>query len=469
MISYFQKASALLSQWQKYRAFEKLKHAIRPLPNGGMVLVLNTGALIGPEAEAMLQALYSRSPGSVLKHLVEIAKKGAEKFMAQFYVGYGHKSIGDCGSVTIFIEGVSMLVAKAIQDWLLYSGQEVSTRYVDFAEQLFINILGFSWAKNLHECLRMFYLESLEPLKKDLRFRFPRPEQEDSGKYEKAIAARAFDILRSFLPGGAMTNLSWHANLRQTADKIAILRHHPLEEVRTVAEAMESALREAFPSSFSHKRYEATENYNEMWMHEYYYLFDGECPEFEGTVLFTDEDELNKHRQVLVARPPKTELPKFLAQASSLRFRFLLDFGSFRDIQRQRAVVQRMPLLTTVHGFEPWYLNELPEDIRQKAVALLKTTDLLSFLSDISPLDAQYYIPMGYRVSNRITGDLPAFVYLAELRATPFVHPTLQKQAHRIAGFLTDNFGEYGLQVHTAKEIGRFDIKRGEQDIVKKV
>jgi thymidylate synthase ThyX len=470
MISYFQKGLAVFKQWQKRRAFEKLKHAARPLPNGGMVLILNTGALIGQEAEAMLQALYSRSPGSVLKHLVDIARRGAEKFMGQYYVGYGDKSIGDCGTVTIFFEGVSMLTAKAIQDWLLYSGQEVSTRYVDFAEQPFINPTGLPWATEFQENLRLFYLDSLEPLKQDLMLRFPKPDNEDSGKYKKAIAARAFDILRGFLPAGAMTNLSWHANLRQTADKIALLRHHPLQEVRTAAEAMESALREAFPSSFSHKRYDEKEEYNEMWMSKYYYWLDEECPEFEGTVLFVDEEELKKYcyTRIFEGRPQKTELPKFLAQSASLKFRFLLDFASFRDIQRQRSVVQRMPFLTTMYGFEPWYLEELPSGIRDKATALLKTIDVWKIRSDIDPLNAQYCIPMGYHVPNRITGDLPAMVYVAELRATPFVHPTLQKQAHRITKFIEEHFGKYGLKVYTAKEIGLFDIKRGEQDIVKK-
>ena len=62
--------------------------------------------------------------------------------MSQFYVGYGHKSIGDCGSITIFIEGCSMLAAKAIQDTKLYNGQEASTRYIDFSQQAMINPLG---------------------------------------------------------------------------------------------------------------------------------------------------------------------------------------------------------------------------------------------------------------------------------------------------------------------------------------
>ncbi len=82
----------------------------------------------------MLQALYSRSPKSVHEHLAKVRKDGSGNFMSQFYVGYGHKSIGDCGTTSIFIEGLSMLAAKAIQQWPLYSGQEASTRYMDFSQ-----------------------------------------------------------------------------------------------------------------------------------------------------------------------------------------------------------------------------------------------------------------------------------------------------------------------------------------------
>ena len=69
-----------------------------------------------PEDLAMLQALYSRSPASVVSHLDKLKQSGSGKFMDQYYVGYGHASIGDCGATTLFIEQVSMLVAKAVQD-----------------------------------------------------------------------------------------------------------------------------------------------------------------------------------------------------------------------------------------------------------------------------------------------------------------------------------------------------------------
>jgi len=46
-------------------------------------------------------------------------------------------------------------------------------------------------------------------------------------------------------------------------------------------------------------------------------------------------------------RPPKLNCRKYVAEAGELQFEFLLDFGSFRDLQRHRAVVQRMPFLLT--------------------------------------------------------------------------------------------------------------------------
>ena len=100
-----------------------------------------------PQDTAMMQALYSRSASSVKEHVEKVKSSGSGKFMEKFYVGYGHASIADCGSTTIFVEGVSMLVAKAIQQWPLYSGQETSSRYIDFSKQAIKDPLGTKESK----------------------------------------------------------------------------------------------------------------------------------------------------------------------------------------------------------------------------------------------------------------------------------------------------------------------------------
>ncbi len=446
-----------------------LQHVEIPLPNNGLVLVLNTGAIITPEAEAMLQALHSRSVGGVREHLKSLAEKGAEKFMQSFYVGYGHKSIGDCGTTTIFIEGVSMLVAKAVQDWLLYSGQEASTRYINFSNQPFINPVDTSGSGAILEAWRGFYLASQEPVRAHLRALFPRNADEDEKTYEKAINARSFDILRGFLPAGASTNLAWHTNLRQAADHMAFLRHHPLYEVRVVAAALEDALKQAHPSSFEHKRYQATEAYNRTWMEEQYYFHgNGYRPRVMLAHDGIDRELLKEYRWNLRNRPAKTELPKQVAECGSMRFEFMLDFGSFRDIQRQRSVVQRMPLLTSNFGMHPWYTESLPEAVRHGAGKLVQQQlDALASLA-LNDLEKQYFLPMGMLVPCRLTGDLAALAYVTELRAQSVVHPTLHEIALGIADILLEKYGAYGLTLNVDRAQGRFDVKRGLHDIVQR-
>ncbi len=460
---------------------ESLRHVTRQLSNGGIVLVLDTGAIIGPEATAMLQALHSRSVGGIREHLKTLAEKGAQKFMESFYVGYGHKSIGDCGTASIFIEGVSMIVAKAIQDWELYNGQESSTRYIDFAQQPFLNPEGSVFGNEILEKWREFYVASQKPLQEHLKRLHPRQDGEKEAVYEKAIAARAFDILRGFLPAGATTNLSWHTTLRQAADKLMLLRHHPLAEVREVTAALEDALREAYPSSFGHKRYDVTEDYNKMWMENYYYFpnphdayfVDGMPAEFEVFKDDMDYSYFMRYGNTLSMRPPKTELPKFLKEGGVMGFGYLLDFGSYRDIQRQRSVTQRMPLLTTDFGFEGWYLEQLPEGVRHKAEDLISDQEgrLAQMYEQNYYLDRwklQYYVAMGYRTVNRLVGSLPSLVYIVELRATRFVHPTLRRRARQMAEVLQERFRRTGLALHLDREPDRFDVKRGEHDIVMK-
>ncbi|MCM2339013.1 MAG: FAD-dependent thymidylate synthase [Burkholderiales bacterium] len=445
---------------------ENLKHHEAQIKGGGIVIVLDTGSVIGPESAAMLQALHSRSTGGLKNHLKILSEKGPDNFMKNFYVGYGHKSIGDCGSTSIFIEGISMLAAKAIQDWPLYSGQESSTRYVDFKTQLFKNPIGTKEGEEILESWRTFYIETMEPTKEHLKKIYPISKGEVENIYNKAINARAFDILRGFLPAGSTTNLAWHTNLRQAADKLMLLRHHPLEEVRNISEAIQSALFDSFPNSFSHEIFKNTESYNEFWVKNEYYYHDKNCPNFELTNNSINIKLLPK--EILEKRPMKTELPKHLAEAGTLQFEFLLDFGSFRDLQRHRAITQRMPLLTTEISFENWYIDELPKELQEKAKTFIKKQVEKIEKLNILKEEKQYYIAMGFNISNRLTGSLNYLIYLAELRATRFVHPTLRKKAKMLASVLVKLFSKYGLVMHLDEETDRFDIKRGEHDIVLK-
>lgn len=418
-----------------------------------------------PEDNAMLQALYSRSAASVTEHVDKVRAAGSGKFMERFYVGYGHLSIADCGSTTIFIENLSILADKAVQDWPLYSGQETSTRYIDMSQQAIIDPAGTPESRVILDKWMKFYVDSQEAVRGHLRNTYPKKENEEAAVYNKAIEARSFDILRGFLPAGITTQLSWHTNLRQAHDKLALLLHHPLQEARQIAQTILDNLKERYPNSFSHKLYEAQEDYREYSVKKYNYYRTGKDLDFEYTNKI-DAKELAKYSDLLEKRPIKTNLPIFLGELGTIVFDYKLDFGSFRDIQRHRNGTCRMPLLTTGLGFNNWYLEQLPDKLREGAVELIETQSGLIEKLDISPEEKQYYTALGFNVMGRSAHNLPAIVYLVELRSGKTVHPTLRKLAHKMHGALNEEFP--GLKLHSDLEADDWTIRRGQQDIKKK-
>ncbi|MDP3837219.1 MAG: FAD-dependent thymidylate synthase [bacterium] len=418
-----------------------------------------------PEDTAMMQALYSRSPKSVEEHVEKVRQSGSGKFMSTFYVGYGHSSIADCGSTTIFIEGLSILADKAIQDWPLYSGQETSTRYIDMASQAIIDPIATDQSKLILKNWMDFYVSGQETLKPFLKEKYPRREEEDEKIYDKAINARAFDIMRGFLPAGVTTQLSWHTNLRQAWDKLSLLRHHPLAEMRELADQILNQLRSKYENSFSHPQYPEQEAYRHEMTAKYSYF----APENPKEFAFSHDinrEELKKYSEALDTRPIKTNLPYFVSDLGSCRFEFLLDYGSYRDIQRHRSAISRTPLLTTELGFQSWYLEQLPESLRVEAETLIaKQKEMIDSL-EASAETKQYYTAMGFNVFCHITNPLTSVVYVTELRSGKTVHPSLRRVAHKMFHAMQENLPE--VKLHCDLDLDDWDVRRGTHDIVMK-
>jgi len=426
-----------------------------------------------PEDVAMLQALYSRSPASVDTHLDKVEEVGSGNFMDRYYVGYGHRSIGDCGTTTIFIEGVTMLTAKATQDWPLYSGQESSTRYMDFSKSEFNDPIGNHGSRTILEKWRLFYLEAGESVRAHIRERYPIQDGEDEKTYNRAVNARCFDILRSFLPAGAMTNLSWHTNLRQAADQISWLLHHPDPSVTAVARRIWTGLKEKYPHSFRDPKPERAE-YQGMVMRDHHFY--APTPSWASTLINGlrfgvdfDEDDLSRGHmlEMLRARPKGAPVPRHLAVRGHIYSKFLLDFGSYRDLQRHRNGIIRMPLLTTRFGFNDWYLDELPESLREKAKNLLWDQKVEIDDLDCDDFVRQNYIAMGFNVPCFVVQNLPAFIYRVELRSGKTVHPSLRKVVHEEIRRFQEEFPNVPL--HVDMDPDSWTVRRGKQTIEEKV
>lgn len=440
------------------------------------VILVCPKTTIGPQELAMIQSLYSRDPSSILSHLLGVAEKGADKFMASFYVNYGHKSIGDCGNILLAFEGVSMLAAKAIQDSQLYNGQEASTRYMDFSENEFLVSVGarLIGTREIQESWREFYsrnspivfeyLKQVNPYKN-----YPNEKEVD---WNKTLKARTFDIMRGFLPAGAATFLSWWTSISHASDHLSWLRCHVLREVREIAQVTEELLKEVYPSSFNRQIYSEREKYKKEWYEKEYYL--DHTNGFKCDVVIRDHELLKSYRQFIFDRPRGVELPWQIGEAIDITWVDMIDFGSFRDLQRHRAVIQRHGLITENFGIHEWYMENLPVEVAEEAKNLLEyQIQQINFLQ-LSKTDKQYLLPMGMKIPTRITGSLSKIMYLIELRSQSTVHPTLHANAVNLAEHVQFELAKHlgcrrqEIPMYINENVGELNLKRGTQDIVKK-
>jgi thymidylate synthase ThyX len=447
-----------------------------------------------PEDGAMLQALYSRSPDTVVNHLEKVKEAGSGNFMSKFYVGYGHSSIGDCGTTTLFIENVSMLVAKAIQDNPLYSGQEASTRYLDFSEQPLIDPYHSpATAAILQEWMDMY--NTFMPVMQDslkARNPFDPAVHKKAGIWENALKAQGFDIMRSLLPVGTTTLLSWHTNIRQARDKLMKLKSHPLPEIRDVAHKIFQSLIEKYPNSFTGEemaenapRYTDRDSYNQTIAETEHYLrpetVKNQLSDPEWTALKTEQVVIRNNlvdvkglnafeKPTLTARPQGGVPPRSLSTYGKYNLYFLLDFGSFRDIQRHRNGVCRLPVVTGAFGLHPWYVQQLKEGLGDQWTAFKSRFD--AQMAKIAALPAendllnQYYYPMGMQVACHLAYDVPEMMYVAELRSAKTVHPTLRPVAQAMGRQLERDFP--AIKLYVDYDESAITAKRGEQTIMKK-
>jgi hypothetical protein len=143
------------------------------------------------------------------------------------------------------------------------------------------------------------------------------------------------------------------------------------------------------------------------------------------------------HREILMSRPARAPMPRFASALGQFQWEYLIDYGSFRDMQRHRNNVCLMPLLNDRHKIAGWYLDQLPDAVRETTVAkltsIIKQINELKLNSALSQYDAQYLYPMCMNVPYFLDMDLPQAIYLSELRSSKTVHPTMRRFAHNLA------------------------------------
>lgn len=439
-------------------------------------LITNTELSTAVDAEdtAMLQALYSRSKKSVTEHIEKLKSAGSSSFMEKYYINYNHASVGDMGTVTLFIENVSMIAAKQLQDTALYSGTECSSRYIDFEtdyidDSVFLpKAMEYDLAAtDIVDGFSELYTKVKVGMHEHLLSTETKPEGIDNSVWDKTLTARAFDVARGFIVAGARTNLSVHMSLRELLSRYTDLTVNPNEEVRAVNDLILKILQKAYPSSFKVRELNPDQfDWYEALQYENAHGYTGKDLSLDLTVEDSFPPIYPNFASLAISRPKYTKLPRAFRRLGYINYSDVIDFGGIRDLHRHRPAYIPLPVVNGTLGFNNWYIDMLPDTIREEIKDSVETLFTLMETAPYSETDMQYVYPLGTNVPFNLCCDIPQAVYMVELRSGQTVHPTVRGVIHRLIDKMEHHYP--ALTLYVDRDPSKLDPKRGTQDIIEK-
>lgn len=420
---------------------------------------------LDPEVEAMLMAMYSRSYVPVQARIPSSKESVLEhkEKLGKFYINYGHKSVGQLGSTTIWLEGVSQLAAKAIENHPLFNGQESSTRYIDFSNQPMVS--SSTDSTKWQEAFRAFYIKAVPLVVEKIKSEFPfssQPEGTKQTTYDNTIKARAFDICRGILPAGCTTNVAFTGTFDTINDHFGEMLMHPSKEMRDIALTVLTKLKEKYP--YASMDIEILKERNSFVTDEFFYQ--KLTRDISDDLVYIDSTSAFSAPPTLYTRRKYETISRYMSSKFSVSLSGKIDFGSYRDIHRHRNGTISMECLGVSHGFHKFYLDELPRKLSSELALLLNTyVEWYNSNKDLSIVEKQYCTPMGYLVALEYECDLNQAVYIMELRSGKTVHQTLRLLVQDWVKSFKDKYRNFygGILIHADMDKDNFTLQRGTQ------
>lgn len=418
----------------------------------------------------------------------ELAIERARKFYDRILDGYGDDSIGELGGAHLALENVSMLATKVLEDARIGgSPLEKSTRYVSFSDKDSGRYRYYRDPKLMDSdhaelyvkaCDHLFdcYVRLCEPVWAHVRKLLPREEGTSEAAYERSVKARGYDLIRGLLPASTQTNMGIFGNDRFFETLIRKLHLDPLEENRDLGQAAFEELSKVIPSFIrradrNNNRFQEFEDYTNfknslMQAFHSKQISDDPAPPQEMDVQLIEYDQDAEDRMLAallfpfghgslqefteqLKNLPDSEKKRLIHEYAELRqnrrhkpgrgiempfytFDIVGDYGIYRDLQRHRMLTQERQLLSTRYGFEK------PEEIEEAGLgeiydeAMFQAAEAFDQLQKDFPFEAQYVVPMGYRIRWFMKINLRSLSWMTELRSVPQGHTGYRRIAQQM-------------------------------------
>lgn len=467
-----------------------------------------------PEVAAALFARYSRSPRPLRLVLARefMSEKGlgldsgktharvtddesVRGLFERVLVEYGDDSVAQLGSVQFAAEWISQLAVKEIEDGRLGSYLEKSTRYVDFGNKINGSYLyvrpreiAYSPVESQYETVMdeafELYGKAYKSMLTYLGERYPKPSETDEKVYRASLRAKAFDLVRVFLPMSTLTNVGVSMSAHAVEQMVNKMSASPLEECREVGQDIYYEVSQVMPSLVSRagneryggkaQRYLFTSRYESKKI-AHHYLERIENTEWEGgkrvelvdapadnvtnvvaailyphaeTASLSQVRELAQslteaERQELIhayvsGRTDRRHRPGRAFEEAVYTFGFTGNVGVWRDLQRHRMLTQQRQLLTTRLGYEiPEEFSHIEIDgapaVEVYSQHMEKRNQLFEDVSQaVSPEVAQYVVAFGHRMHWTMTLNAREAYHMIPLRAGAAGHPKYREIAREM-------------------------------------
>lgn len=412
-----------------------------------------------------------------------IAVKKAEEFYDRVLVGYGDDSVAELGGASIACEDVSILATKLLEDSRIgLSPLEKSTRYVFFNEKVDgkyryysdPEIMASEFADDyIGACELLFdtYSNLVEPMKEFVTKKFPKPEEVTDRAYAATIRAKACDVLRVLLPASTVTNVGIYGNGRGFEYLITKLLASPLKEFNGIGLSMHEELSKIIPSfvkrpmdkyGIEARNYisdtqrgmwdaakgmdDKSDGVNDVELVEYdpdgevkviaammYPYSNLPMSQLVKSVRGMSEEQRKKiAHEYLGRRSNRRHKPGRALENTYYTFDFLADFGIYRDLHRHRVLTQERQLLDVRHGYA--VPKEITEAGKEKEFrhAMDNASQVFLKIQRKMPIQAQYVVPLGFKIRWYMTMNLREVCHLTELRSAMQGHPSYRKIAQEM-------------------------------------
>ncbi|MFI5343642.1 MAG: FAD-dependent thymidylate synthase [Chlamydiales bacterium] len=425
----------------------------------------------------------------------EEAIQKAQAFYDRILDGYGDDSIGELGGAHLALENISILAAKFLEDNRIGgSPLEKSTRYIYFDQKVKGDYLFYREPILMTSAYRDAYVDTcnmlfdtysrlIPPVTAIIEQRFPKDPAISKTAYSAALRAKVLDCLRGLLPAGTLTNMGISGNGRFFEQMIHKLNCQNLTELQEIGRSSYEELSKAIPSFIrrsnpTHRTHQNYALFHEAMHSEIEHVTALHAPHCERSfepgvrLVSYDPDAVTKVAAALLY--PKSnrglnelweycrglseeEISAILEAGCNVRenrrhkspralehadftFEMVSDFGAYRDLQRHRLLTQDRQVLTCDYGFSvPPELEDTPFE-EEYCQALYRAKEIYDLMAAELPEEAQYIVPMAYRIRWYFHLNLRGLQWLCELRSAAAGHPAYRYIAQELARQVCQTF-----------------------------